>query len=123
MDINEETAKKLWRSRYGNEDNVKDFTGKWMYFYDYGKQKELRESKGGEMIDYGWNIHHMYPQDLGGTDNKNNLEIVHWETNASASNKTTYTIDGITYRVRKLSNGHYGIFNGDDRVDFTIPNS
>ena len=27
---------------YGNEDNVQDFTGKWMYFSDYGKQEQFR---------------------------------------------------------------------------------
>ncbi len=125
MDINEANAKQLWRDRYGNEDNVKDFTGRWMYFDDYGKQEKLRKSQGGEMRDYGWNIHHMLPEAKGGTDDKNNLEIVHWETNAEASDKTSYTIDGVAYEVRRHSNGTHGIYRKSDgkRVDYTIPNS
>lgn len=122
MNINEENAKELWRSRYGAEDNIQDFTGKWMYYYDYGKQNELRNSKDGKRRDYGWNIHHMLPEAKGGTNNKKNLEIVHWETNSSASDKTVYTINGVIYEVRKLTDGFHAIYRKSDgkRVDFTI---
>jgi len=122
MEINKDNAQRLWRERYGNKNDIVDFAGRNINFDDYGTQKVMYKGKDGKMRDYGWNIHHIFP---GGSDNKENLEIVHWETNSDALDKPVYTILGVTYRIKKLSTGWYGIFRDSDskRVDFTTTNN
>lgn len=65
MKINKQNAMKLWRSRYGDDNDVCDYAGRPMFFLDYNN----RESK------YGWNIDHILPQDRNGADDAENLII------------------------------------------------
>jgi hypothetical protein len=68
MEINHETAMKLWNERYGkSEEEVKDRKGRVM----------LKTAFGDESSKFGWNIHHKIPKNKGGTNAKENLEIVH----------------------------------------------
>jgi hypothetical protein len=71
MEITHENAMKLWKERFGKGvEKAKDRKGREMLktaFGDFGSK-------------YGWNIHHKNPKRAGGTDKKENLEIVHIET-------------------------------------------
>jgi len=49
----------------------RDACGAWMKFNDHGD----REAK------YGWEIDHIHPESLGGTDELNNLQPLHWKNN------------------------------------------
>ena len=51
----------------------KDACGAWIIRNHYGVQSSA----------YGWEIDHVYPQSLGGDDNKLNLRAMHWENNRS----------------------------------------
>jgi len=68
MEINHETAMKLWKERFGKGvEKVKDREGRLM----------LKTAYGDENSEYGWNIHHIQRRRYGGTDAKENLEIIH----------------------------------------------
>ena len=51
----------------------KDECDAWIYRQDYGN----RDSQ------YGWEIDHLKPVDLGGSDQLSNLRPLQWENNAS----------------------------------------
>jgi hypothetical protein len=68
MEINHETAMKLWKERYGK--GVEKAT-------DRRERVMLKAAYGDEGSKFGWNIHHRIAINKGGTDAKENLEIVH----------------------------------------------
>ncbi|MDR1230381.1 MAG: HNH endonuclease [Spirochaetaceae bacterium] len=71
MEINHEIAMKLWTERYGKGVNqAKDCKGRLM----------IKTAFGDEGSKYGWNIHHKKAKAKGGTDAKENLECVHYDT-------------------------------------------
>jgi hypothetical protein len=68
MEINHEKAMKLWTERFGKGvTKAKDRKGREIHKCAYGQEGSK----------YGWNIHHKRSQSQGGTDAKENLEIVH----------------------------------------------
>jgi len=68
MEINHETAMKLWNERYGKgTEKVNDRKGRVM----------LKTAYGDEFSKFGWNIHHIKPNSKDGTSEKENLEFVH----------------------------------------------
>jgi hypothetical protein len=68
MEINHETAMKLWKERYGKGvEEAKDRDGRVM----------LKTAFVNECSKFGLNIHHKKPKNKGGTNAKENLEIVH----------------------------------------------
>ncbi len=100
MKINKQNAMKLWRIRYGDNNDVCDYAGRPMFFLDYNN----RESK------YGWNIDHILPQDRNGTDDIENLIICNIKTNDEKANKTTFTANNKKFQVKKFD-GNYEICN------------
>jgi hypothetical protein len=71
MEINHETAMKLWKERFGK--GVEEAT-------DRKGRAMLKTAFGDEGSKYGWNIHHIKEKSKGGTNIKENLEIVHIKT-------------------------------------------
>jgi hypothetical protein len=68
MEINHEAAMKLWTETYGKGvEEAKDRKGRLM----------LKTAFGDPGSKFGWNIHHKKAKSKGGTDVKENLEIVH----------------------------------------------
>lgn len=57
----------------GNDPNVfrKDAFGTWMRRSDYGNTDSQ----------YGWEIDHIEPVSVGGTDHLNNLQPLQWQNN------------------------------------------
>ena len=98
MKINKQNAMKLWRERYGDNNDVCDYAGRPMFFLHYND----RESK------YGWNIDHILPQDRNGTDDVDNLIICNIQTNDEKANKTTFEANHKKFQVKKIE-GKYRI--------------
>lgn len=110
MKINKENALSLWEKRYGGMVNVVDFTGRPIYKDDYNSRQQ-RNGKDGVIRNYGWNLHHILPQALGGNDDEQNLEIVNIITNDEIGDKTSYVVDGVDYQIKRIKFKSYrGIF-------------
>ncbi|CCV64703.1 hypothetical protein BN85411260 [Alteracholeplasma palmae J233] len=120
MQINEQTAKRLWFERYGDVSQVQDLTGRWIYFDDYNNRTRQRNTTSGTHANFGWNIHHKQPLAKGGTNDPLNLEIVYIGTNDEAEDKTSFVIKDIVYEVRRIKRPEYGIYikGTDQRVDW-----
>lgn len=57
----------------GRDQNVirKDICGAWIRWADYGDTNS----------DFGWEVDHIHPVALGGTDHPSNLQALHWKNN------------------------------------------
>lgn len=106
MKINKQNAMKLWRERYGDNNDVCDYAGRPMFFLDYNN----RNSK------FGWNIDHIMPQDRNGTDDVDNLIICNIITNDEKANKTTFEANNRKFQVKKVEH-EYKIFGHVDNPD------
>ena len=69
--LDHDKAMKLWNSRYGKSMTIA---------HDCRGREIRKESYGDRDSKYGWDVHHIRPISKGGTDNPDNLQIVHYET-------------------------------------------
>ena len=99
MDLNRETAMRLWNKSFGKETKVKDFTGRVIV-------KGAYNDRGS---DYGWNVDHILPQSRGGKTADHNLVICHILTNDEKADKfPAFKANGKNYEIVKVEN-HYEI--------------
>ncbi|WP_051630120.1 HNH endonuclease domain-containing protein [Mycoplasma simbae] len=91
MFINQEKAKTLWRERYGDRNEIRDYVGRLIRFNEYGTNSP-----------YAWDIDHLFPESKGGTDRKENLLICHVLTNDNKADKTAWK--------EKYNDGKYRYF-------------
>lgn len=85
----------VWNKAFvqnNNDPNMfrKDYAGAWIRKSDYGN----RDSE------YGWEIDHLYPESLGGSDDLSNLMPLHWKNNVSKGDNyprwtTSVSSDGV----------------------------
>lgn len=110
MRINKENALALWEERYGNAVDVVDFTGRPIN-KGYYNSRQPAQGRDGVVRNYGWNLHHILPQALGGNDDEQNLEIVNIITNDEAEDKTSFVANGEQYQIKRIRTKPYrGIF-------------
>lgn len=100
MEVNRETAMRLWTTRYGKKVKVTDFAGRVMVKSAYDDRKS----------EFGWNLDHIYPQSKGGKTADHNLICCHILTNDEKADKTSFTANGQQFNVVKFQN-HYEIIN------------
>ena len=98
MLANKETAMRLWASRYGKTQRVRDYAGRMMDRAAYG-------DRGSQ---YGWNLDHIFPQSKGGKTADHNLVCCHILTNDEKADKICFTANGQRFQVIKVEN-HYEI--------------
>ncbi|GHU72610.1 hypothetical protein FACS189450_10730 [Spirochaetia bacterium] len=105
--------RKFWEHEFGSSEIGYDFAG-W----------EIRKGAyGQEGSRFGWNIDHILPKSMGGTDDVNNLQITHMDTNAERGNKITFWLEDVpingrsyqvSYQVKRVSR----IGKEDDVVNY-----
>jgi hypothetical protein len=94
--------RKFWEHEFGPSEVGSDFAG-W----------EIRKGAYGQSGSrFGWNIDHILPKSVGGTDDIKNLQITHMDTNAERGNRVSFwledvPINGIScqvlYHVKRVS--------------------
>lgn len=99
MDLNRETAMRLWIKFFGKETKVKDFAGREIAKGAYNDRNSA----------FGWNVDHILPQSKGGKTADYNLICCHIKTNDEKANKfPCFTANSIKYEIVKVEN-HYEI--------------
>ena len=99
MELNKETAIRLWNKSFGKETKVKDYTGRMIVKGAYNDRKS----------EYGWNVDHIRPQSRGGKTADHNLICCHILTNDEKADKfPAFKANGINFEILKVEN-HYEI--------------
>lgn len=99
MEINKETALRLWKHFFGNAQKATDFTGRIMAKAAYNDRNS----------EFGWNIDHILPQSRGGKTADHNLICCHILTNDEKADKfPCFTANGKVFEIQKKQN-HFEI--------------
>ena len=107
MELNKETALRLWTQQFGNVAKAKDFADREIAKAAYNN----RNSR------FCWNVDHILPQSRGGKTADYNLICCHMETNdEKASRFPCFTANGLHFQIEKRQN-HYEIIRLSDSRD------
>lgn len=99
MDLNRETAMRLWNKSFGRETKVKDFAGRTIAKGAYNDRNS----------ECGWNVDHILPQSRGGVTADHNLVCCHILTNDEKADKfPCFNANGTAFEIVKVQN-HYEI--------------
>ena len=99
MDLNRETAMRLWNKSFGKETKVIDFAGRIIAKGAYNDRNS----------EFGWNVDHILPQSRGGATADHNLICCHINTNdEKADTFPCFMANDITFEIVKVQN-HYEI--------------
>lgn len=99
MDLNHETAMRLWVKSFGKETKVKDFAGREIAKGAYGDRNSQ----------YGWNVDHILPQSKGGTTADHNLVCCNIKTNDEKADKfPCFYANSKKFEIIRVQN-HYEI--------------
>lgn len=99
MDLNRETAMRLWSKSFGKATKVKDYTGRTIAKGAYNDRNS----------EFGWNLDHILPQSKGGKTADYNLVCCHILTNDEKADKFPgFKANGIAFEIIKVEN-HYEI--------------
>lgn len=101
MELNRETAMRLWNKTFGKETSAQDFTGR----------KIVKGAYNDRNSEFAWNVDHIYPQSKGGATNDSNLIVCHISTNDEKADKfPCFTANKKKFEIVKVQN-HYEIKN------------
>ena len=99
MDINHETAMRLWVVSFGKKAKALDFAGREIAKGAYNDRNSQ----------FGWNIDHVLPQSRGGKTADHNLVCCHIQTNDEKADKfPCFNANGRKFEIVKVQN-HYEI--------------
>ena len=106
MDLNRETAMRLWNKTFGRESKAKDFAGRMMAKGAYNDRNS----------EFGWNVDHILPRSRGGATADHNLICCHILTNDEKADRfPCFTANGIPFEIRRVQN-HYEIHARNQRA-------
>lgn len=108
MKICKKNALRLWKMCYGEAMYAEDFHGNLMCRNGYGNP-DFYIIEDSKRIYCGWNLHHILPKDLGGSNAISNLLCTNIATNEEAGNRITFWIEDCLYQVQKCNNLEYRI--------------
>lgn len=99
MELNRETAMRLWGKHFGKETKATDFSGRVIAKGAYGDRNS----------EFGWNVDHILPQSKGGTTADHNLVCCHILTNDEKADRfPAFVANGRRFEIIKVQN-HYEI--------------
>ena len=99
MDLNRETAMRLWVKYNGKKNETTDFAGR----------KILKGAYNDRNSEYGWNVDHILPQSRGGKTVDHNLICCHILTNDEKADKyPAFNANGKRFEIIKVEN-HYEV--------------
>ena len=99
MDLNRETAMRLWNKSFGKDTKTVDFAGRAIAKGAYNDRNS----------EFGWNVDHILPQSKGGATADYNLVCCHIKTNdEKADIFPCFNANGIAFEIVKVQN-HYEI--------------
>ena len=100
MELNHETAMRLWIKNFGRTTKAMDFAGREIYKGAYNDRNS----------EYGWNVDHIYPESKGGKTADHNLICCSIKTNdEKADSFPTFNANGQRFQIKKSQN-HYEIY-------------
>lgn len=89
MNITKRNALRLWERHFGSAKYAEDFHGNFMCKYGYSNPNYYIWDRGTRVY-CGWNIHHVLPLALGGTNAISNLIYTNIITNEIAADPLTF---------------------------------
>ena len=99
MELNKETANRLWIQQFGKRQKAIDFSGREIAKAAYNDRNS----------DYGWNVDHILPQSRGGKTADYNLICCHILTNDEKADKfPCFKANARAFEIQKRQN-HYEI--------------
>ena len=99
MDLNRETAMRLWNKSFGKDTKATDFAGRTIAKGAYNDRNS----------EFGWNVDHILPQSKGGATADYNLICCHIKTNdEKADTFPCFTANDVAFEIVKVQN-HYEI--------------
>ena len=99
MDLNRETAMRIWNKSFGKDTKAVDFAGRTIAKGAYNDRNS----------EFGWNVDHILPQSKGGATADYNLVCCHIKTNDEKADKfPCFTANEIAFEIVKVQN-HYEI--------------
>ena len=105
MDLNRETAMRLWNKSFGRESKATDFAGRIMAKGAYNDRNS----------EFGWNVDHILPKSKGGATADHNLVCCHILTNDEKADKfPCFNANGNSFEIVKVER-HYEIHKRDRR--------
>ena len=104
MDLNRETAMRLWGVFFGKKTSAVDYSG-----------REIRKGAYNDRnSQYGWNVDHVLPVSKGGKTADYNLVCCHILTNDEKANSfPLFNANNKKFKIVKKQN-HYEILNAND---------
>ena len=107
MDLNKETASRLWVKQFGKKQRAVDFSGRTI----------ARAAYNDRNSEYGWNVDHILPESRGGKTADHNLICCHILTNDEKADKfPCFKANGKEFEIQKRQN-HYEIIARSDEAD------
>lgn len=100
MEMNKETALRLWNKQFGKQNKARDFAGREIAKAAYDNRNSA----------FGWNIDHILPQSRGGKTADHNLICCHINTNDEKADRfPCFNANGKQFEIQRREN-HYEIF-------------
>ena len=107
MDLNRETAMRLWNKSFGKDTKAVDFAGRTIAKGAYNDRNS----------EFGWNVDHILPQSKRGATADYNLICCHIKTNDEKADKfPCFSANGIAFEIVKVQN-HYEIRAKSNKVE------
>ena len=113
MELNKETALRLWCKSFGNVTKAEDFAGRTIAKGAYNDRNS----------NFGWNVDHILPQSEGGKTAEYNLICCHIKTNdEKADSFPCFKANERNFEIIKVQN-HYEIHNKSKKSKLNLYDS